>query len=146
MPGWRPSTRSKRSSTTKEIECEWVAGPGLQARAARRSADDEAEAQRLREEAALAAELGFDAAYVDAVPFFGTPGVEVANQAKFHPRKYLAALATLIDGDGSHVFEHSESERDLPTRRSRVKANGHTITCGHVVDRHAHAADGQGRA
>ena len=38
-------------------------------------------------------------------PFVGQPGVVFGSQAKFHPRKYLAALAALIDGDGSFVFE-----------------------------------------
>src|SRR4029079_14243723 len=44
-----------------------------------------------REEAVLAAELGFDAAFVDAVPFVGGPGVRFSDQARFHPYKYLAA-------------------------------------------------------
>ena len=29
------------------------------------------------------------------------------DQAQFHPRKYLLALAATIPGDGSHVFEGS---------------------------------------
>ncbi len=115
----------------ERIDCEWVRVPGYK-HAPRGGAPSEADVQRLREEAALAADLGFDAAYVDAVPFVGTPGVEVAHQAKFHPRKYLAALATLIEGDGSHVFEHSESG-EVSDSPLRVEANGHTITSGHVV-------------
>ena len=34
------------------------------------------------------------------------------DQAQFHPAKYLAALAELIDGDGSHVFEETRARRE----------------------------------
>jgi glycine/D-amino acid oxidase-like deaminating enzyme/nitrite reductase/ring-hydroxylating ferredoxin subunit len=114
----------------EQIECEWVRVPGY--KHAPRGASTGANVKLLREEAALATELGFDAAYTDAVPFMGTPGVEIANQAKFHPRKYLAALASRIDGDGSFVFEHTESG-EISDSPLHVKANGHTITCAHVV-------------
>src|SRR6185436_14497677 len=50
----------------------------------------------MRKEAALASELGFDAAAVDEVPFVGGPGIRFEHQARFHPRKYLAGLATAI--------------------------------------------------
>ena len=114
----------------EEIDChfDWV--PGYKFAALTANAEDEA--PRLRHEAALAAELGFDARYLDAVPLFGRPGVEFEGQARFHPRKYLSALAALVDGGGSHVFEHTESEevRDNPLA---VKAAGHTISCGYVV-------------
>ena len=110
----------------RRIECEWarLAGykhlPRGSVATAERSASNEA---------TLAAELGFDARYLDSVPFFNTPGYEIANQATFHPRKYLAALASRIDGGGSHIFEHSES-REICDAPLSVKANGHTITCG----------------
>ena len=114
----------------EKIDCEWVRVPGY--KHAPRGPIDDSAIEQLRAEAALATDLGFDATYMDAVPFMNTPGVEIAHQAKFHPRKYLSALASLIDGDGSHLFEQSESDEvaDTPLR---VKANGHTITCGHVV-------------
>jgi glycine/D-amino acid oxidase-like deaminating enzyme/nitrite reductase/ring-hydroxylating ferredoxin subunit len=86
----------------------------------------------LQEEARLAAELGFDARFIDAVPFIGTPGVEYGGQAKFHPRKYLSALAKLVDGGGSHIFEHTESE-EIKEDPLCVSAGGHTISCGFVV-------------
>lgn len=111
------------------IDCDWswVSGywhtpPGA----------GDADTRHLQEEAALAGELGFDAAYVDAVPFFETPGVEYGGQAKFHPRKYLSALAKLIDGGGSHIFEHTESE-EIKEGPLSVTAGGHTLSCGFVV-------------
>jgi len=112
-----------------DIDCEWTWVNGYKHAVAGASTAD---ADHLREEARLAADLGFDAVYVDQVPFFGVPGVEYRGQAKFHPRKYLAALARLVDGDGSYVFEHTESEEVTDDPLS-VCANGHTISCRDIV-------------
>jgi glycine/D-amino acid oxidase-like deaminating enzyme/nitrite reductase/ring-hydroxylating ferredoxin subunit len=116
----------------EEIDCEWSWVPGYWHLpvSAGTPADDEIET--LREEARLSAELGFDARFVEAVPCFGTPGVEYGGQAKFHPRKYLSALAKVIDGGGSHIFEHTESEK-VSEKPLSVSAGGHTLTCGFVV-------------
>ena len=116
----------------EEIDCEWTWVSGYKHSPPGEARD---ERQELRKEAELAADLGFEARYVDAVPYFGSPGVEYGGQAKFHPRKYLSALAKLIDGGGSHVFEHTESEEieDAQTRALRVKARGHTLTCDRVI-------------
>ena len=120
-----------RIVTPEDIDCEWSWVSGLQARGARAARRDDARGARRRRRA-LAAELGFDARFVDAVPFVGTPGVEYGGQAKFHPRKYLSALAKLIDGDGSHIFEHTESE-EIKDEPLSVTAGGHTLSCGFVV-------------
>ena len=113
----------------QEIDCEWTWVNGYKHVTA---AGDTAGVETMHEEARLADELGFEARYVDAVPFFGVPGVEYGGQAKFHPRKYLAALARLVDGGGSHVFEHTESEEVKDEPRS-VCAGGHTIKCESIV-------------
>jgi glycine/D-amino acid oxidase-like deaminating enzyme/nitrite reductase/ring-hydroxylating ferredoxin subunit len=112
------------------IECEWSWVKGY--RHAPHGTDGDKECARLKQEAALAAEMGFDARYLDSVPFMNTPGVEYAGQAKFHPRKYLAALAERIHGAGSHIFEHTACEevRDEPLA---VQAGGHRLSCRHVV-------------
>jgi glycine/D-amino acid oxidase-like deaminating enzyme/nitrite reductase/ring-hydroxylating ferredoxin subunit len=112
------------------IACGWTWVPGYKFAAL--DADPAKERPRLQQEAALAAELGFEATYLDAVPYFERPGVSFEGQARFHPRKYLAGLAKCIDGGGSHVFEHTESEEVVDTPLS-VKAGGHTISCSHVV-------------
>lgn len=90
------------------------------------------EIDRLQEDADLAAELGFDAHYVDAVPLADRPGIRFANQAQFHPLRYLAGLLPRIGGDGSHVFENSEVTefKDDPLS---VQANGQTIRCQYIV-------------
>jgi len=114
----------------ENIDCafDWV--PGYKFAALTSNAENEA--ARLRREAELAAELGFEARFLDSVPCFERPGVEFEGQARFHPRQYLSALAGSIDGNGSHVFEHSESEEICDDPLS-VKANGRTIACDYVV-------------
>ena len=88
--------------------------------------------KQLQDEATLAADLGFDARFVDRVPFFDRPGVEFDGQARFHPRKYLAALARVVDGDGSHLFEHSAAD-EVKEDPLSVTVGSHTIHCGYVV-------------
>jgi len=114
----------------ESIDCHWAWVPGYKFAAL--NGDDRKEAERLQKEALIATELGFEVAFVESVPFFKRPGIEVAGQGRFHPRKYLAALGTLVDGDGSHVHEHTESEEIVDDPLS-IRANGHTITCDYVI-------------
>lgn len=85
----------------------------------------------LHREAHLAAELGFDADFVECAPVVGRPAVRYANQAEFHPIRYLRALAARISGDGSHVFERSEAAEFSDERR--VSVNGCTLRYEHCV-------------
>ncbi|HUP43952.1 MAG TPA: FAD-dependent oxidoreductase [Thermoanaerobaculia bacterium] len=61
----------------------------------------------LKKEAAAAGEAGVAARFVEEVPLpFPTRGaVLFENQAQFHPRQYLIALASRIPGDGSYLFD-----------------------------------------
>ncbi len=70
-------------------------------------AESEQEAENLREEAEAARVAGLPASFVTEtpLPFQVAGAVRLENQAQFHPRKYLLALAATIPGDGSHVFE-----------------------------------------
>jgi glycine/D-amino acid oxidase-like deaminating enzyme/nitrite reductase/ring-hydroxylating ferredoxin subunit len=86
----------------------------------------------LRKEADVAAKLGFDAVYLESIPYFTLPGVRFANQAKFHPRKYLRALVEKIPGDDSHVFEKSAAT-EFDAKKCRVKVNRNWINFDRVV-------------
>ncbi|MBV9618366.1 MAG: FAD-binding oxidoreductase, partial [Verrucomicrobia bacterium] len=86
----------------------------------------------LKQEAQFAQELGFDAAFIEGVPHFGVPGARFANQAEFHPRKYLGRLVESIPGDGSDVFEQSAAE-EFDSEKRRAKVNGHWISFDRVV-------------
>jgi len=90
------------------------------------------EASSLKKEADLAAKLGFDAAYLNSAPYFNLPAVRFANQAKFHPRKYLRSLVAKIPGSGSHVFEKSAAS-EFDAKKRRVKVNRTWISFDRVV-------------
>lgn len=86
----------------------------------------------LHKEADTAVRLGFDARFLSAVPFVDRPGVEIDNQARFHPRKYLRALLERIDGDGSAVFENTNATEITEYPLTVVTESG-KLTCRDVV-------------
>lgn len=112
------------------IECELRQVPGFLYAAA--DADTEQEIERLREEAQLASELGFDAAYLSAVPVAKRPGIRFSNQLKFHPLKYLAGLAREAAAQGAQLFEDT-SVASFEEAPRRAIANGYAIECDHVI-------------
>src|SRR5205085_9253186 len=65
-------------------------------------------------------------------PYFNLPAVRFANQAKFHPRKYLRFLVAKLSGSGSDVFEKSAASEFDPKKR-RVKVNRNWISFDRVV-------------
>jgi glycine/D-amino acid oxidase-like deaminating enzyme/nitrite reductase/ring-hydroxylating ferredoxin subunit len=82
------------------------------------------EISRLKKEASLAGKLGFEASYLESVPYFDLPGVRFPNQAKFNPRKYLGCLVSKVPGNGSYVFEKTAAtEFDAKNRRLKVNRN-----------------------
>ena len=90
------------------------------------------QSQELQDEASLATALGFDAAFVEDVPFVGGPGIRFENQARFHPRKYLAGLAAAARAKGVRIFEHSDVE-EFTGKPLGVKANGHSVHAADIV-------------
>lgn len=114
---------------TESIECELASVPAYLHAPLTRAKEDES--ARLKEDARLAAELGFDATYFESVPLVERPGIRFSNQAKFHPRKYIAGLLQRIAGNGCHVFEQTPAD-EMKDDPLRVMAGGHTIRCGHI--------------
>ena len=90
------------------------------------------EDQAFRDEAGLARELGFDAAFVDDVPLIGGPGIRFDGQARVHPRKYLAGLARAVVACGGRIHEHSPAA-EFSADPLSVRVNGHTVRCGDLV-------------
>src|SRR4029077_18991051 len=90
------------------------------------------ETAKLKEDASLAQKMGFDAAYLNSIPHFSVPGIRFANQAKFHPRKYLGGLIETIPGTGSHVFEKTAAS-EFDAEKRRVKANRHWASFDRLV-------------
>ena len=113
----------------EQIDCDFAWVPGhLHAEIGTNGS----QTKSFEEEASLAQSLGFDAEFSADVPFVGGPGVTFADQARFNPRKYLSGVARTITDRGGLIFEHTSADEFSSTPLS-VKANGHTITCQHVV-------------
>jgi glycine/D-amino acid oxidase-like deaminating enzyme len=92
--------------------------------------EDASDLDRVREEAAMAAELGLPASYVDDVelPFPVAGAVRFEDQAEFHPVKYLDGLAAALRGPVH------EGTRATGISSGRVEtATGHRVSARHIV-------------
>jgi FAD dependent oxidoreductase len=69
------------------------------------------ERRQLEQEAEVMRRVGLPASFVaeTPLPLDVAGAVRLENQAQFHPRKYLLALAATLPGDGSHVFENTRA-------------------------------------
>ncbi|MEV6598669.1 FAD-dependent oxidoreductase [Actinoplanes sp. NPDC051346] len=91
---------------------------------------------RIRAEADAAADAGLAASFVTetGLPFPVAGAVRVEDQAQFHPRKYLLALADDLTRHGGQIFERTRAtgltEGDPCTVTTE---GGPTITARHVV-------------
>lgn len=83
----------------------------------------------LKNEAAAAREAGLEAQYVNDVPLpFDTRGAVLwPNQAQFHPREYLSALARHAAAAGAQIFERTFATKVdqgvVETEHGRVTAD-----------------------
>jgi glycine/D-amino acid oxidase-like deaminating enzyme/nitrite reductase/ring-hydroxylating ferredoxin subunit len=96
------------------------------------SADD---VDTVRSEAAAAADLGLPASFTETTDLpYDVPGaVRFDDQAQFHPRKYLLAVAESVHGDGSHVFEGTRALDVDPGDPCEVETERGTVTADDVV-------------
>lgn len=90
------------------------------------------EGPSLRDEAALAFELGFDAEYVERGPLGDLPAMRVENQARLHPLRYLNGLLRAAVARGCKVFENS-AVSEIGSDPTTVRVGDRTVSCGHVV-------------
>src|SRR5204863_4659424 len=120
----------ERIAAEEAIDCEFVRIPGYQH--ARDGEASPALVETFKREADLASRFGFDAQVVDRVPFVGGPGVRFDEQARFHPRKYLADLAKAVRAKGGSVYEHSNADEFSESPLS-VMSNGHRVRCADLV-------------
>ncbi len=103
----------ERIVTTENIECEFTRLDGY-LYAAKEHGPEEIE-----KELHAATEAGVDVQRVNCVPgiSFGTgPCVRFANQAQFHPLKYLSGLAQAFERNGGRIFAR--------TKATDLKKNG----------------------
>ena len=127
----------ERIVTDENIDCDFRRVPGYLHAASRKPSAGEV--RSIERDAKLASALGFRARLVKKAPYVGTIATRYDNQAKFHPRKYLAALLERIREQGGFVFEESEAikvERKPLTVRVGTDAEQeakHAVRCGFVV-------------
>jgi glycine/D-amino acid oxidase-like deaminating enzyme/nitrite reductase/ring-hydroxylating ferredoxin subunit len=96
---------------------------------------DEQEAEQIAKEVDAAQRLGLPAFYTEEtdLPFKVRAAIRFDNQAQFHPRKYLLALAEKIPGNGSYVFEQSRVLDVEDAAPCLVKTEHATIRARSVV-------------
>jgi glycine/D-amino acid oxidase-like deaminating enzyme/nitrite reductase/ring-hydroxylating ferredoxin subunit len=67
-------------------------------------------------------------------PFDTGPALRFPRQAQFHPLKYLAALATIIDREGGRICSHSHVVKIEGGENARVETrDGHTVACDAII-------------
>ncbi|HEU6448258.1 MAG TPA: FAD-dependent oxidoreductase [Verrucomicrobiae bacterium] len=115
---------------TESLNCEFQWVPGFLH--ASLKGESEKDRASLELDAQLAQELGFDAKFVERVPYANRCGVRFENQAKFHPLKYLAPLLQKIPGDGSYVFENTEAHQ-IEDDPLTVHAGNYKIRCQYLI-------------
>jgi glycine/D-amino acid oxidase-like deaminating enzyme len=90
----------------------------------------------IRAEADAAAEAGLAASFVteSGLQFPIAGAIRVENQAQFHPRKYLLALAAELTRRGGRIFERTRAVGLNEGHPCTVTTEGrHTIRAGQVV-------------
>jgi Rieske Fe-S protein len=67
------------------------------------------------------------------LPYPVAGAIRFEEQAEFHPRRFVLALAERVAGDGSHVFEGTRALGVSEGRPLRIETTGPPLTAGHVV-------------
>ncbi len=89
----------------------------------------------LRDEAAAAREVGFDARVVERAPLpFDTAGaLLLPDQAQFNPASYLVWLALALETAGGRIFENSLVHTLEEGNRWRVETGAGSVEAEHLV-------------
>jgi glycine/D-amino acid oxidase-like deaminating enzyme/nitrite reductase/ring-hydroxylating ferredoxin subunit len=97
--------------------------------------ESEAAADDLRREAEAASAAGVVAALTTEtdLPYPVAAAIRIDDQAQFHPWKYVAALAQIVDGDGSHVFELTRVTGVRSGGPCVVETDSGRVRAAHVV-------------
>ena len=92
-------------------------------------------AHEFEREAKAARRAGIDAHVTTEtdLPYPVAAAIRVDQQAQFHPWKYVAGLAGLVDGDGSHVLEQTRATGVHAGDPCTVETTRGVVRAGHVV-------------
>jgi glycine/D-amino acid oxidase-like deaminating enzyme len=96
---------------------------------------EENQINKFKAEAKAASTLGLPASFQTKsdLPFKIKAAVQFSNQAKFNVQKYILALAKLVNGQGSHVFESSEVTYFHDGEQPYVKSNGYKVFAKYII-------------
>jgi glycine/D-amino acid oxidase-like deaminating enzyme/nitrite reductase/ring-hydroxylating ferredoxin subunit len=108
-----------------QIDCELKRVPGYLF--AGFGKDTKMERETLQRDADLASQFGFDADLTESDPVFHRPAVRFPNQLKFHPLKYVNALAKALPGGGCHVFSRT-SGSDIDSEKRELHTDTGVIS------------------
>jgi glycine/D-amino acid oxidase-like deaminating enzyme/nitrite reductase/ring-hydroxylating ferredoxin subunit len=113
-----------------EIDCSWERLPDYTYAAEESQVSTVEQVVEAGQEAGLAVELTKDV----PLPFDVPAAARLADQAQFQPASYTRALAALVDGDGSAVYESTMVTGVSEGDRHEVQVEGGiTVRAGHVV-------------
>jgi glycine/D-amino acid oxidase-like deaminating enzyme/nitrite reductase/ring-hydroxylating ferredoxin subunit len=98
--------------------------------------NDESYIKKLEDETRSAEKLGLPAEYINTLelPFEIKGAMKFSDQAQFHPRKYLLALASAIEGEDCRIYEQTrivDIQEDNPY--VVITDSGKKILAGSVV-------------
>ncbi|SFJ51259.1 FAD-dependent oxidoreductase [Planctomicrobium piriforme] len=123
----------ERLVTDNNLDCDFKRLPGfLVADLAPNHKSTSKETDDLQEDAKTARDAGFEATFLSSIFALHEPGVRFADQARFHPVKYVQALAKLIPGDGCDLFEQAEVS-EVQDDPLTVVTNGFSLRCEKVI-------------
>src|SRR5918997_5637448 len=112
------------------IDCDWRRKPAYT------YAEDDQGREQVQDEVQAALKAGLKASFttVTDLPWQVTGAIRVEDQAEFHPRRFLLAIAEQIPGDGSHVFEQTQATGVKEGDPMRVETeNGPIVVADQVV-------------
>jgi glycine/D-amino acid oxidase-like deaminating enzyme/nitrite reductase/ring-hydroxylating ferredoxin subunit len=118
------------AATAEDIDCDFVRVPSFS------YATSEDELSQVREEAQVASGLGLPAAFTDEVglPFDTLGAVRFDDQARFHPRAYLAELLARFVAAGGVVHEGTRV-KNVRERWDQITVETElgSVRCDHAV-------------
>lgn len=91
------------------------------------------ERTRLIRETKQAADMGFDVEFLEKIPPTNLPGIRFQNQMKFHPLRYLTAVAARAHSQGARIFENTDITAIEERPNRATSANHRRIDYKHLI-------------
>jgi glycine/D-amino acid oxidase-like deaminating enzyme/nitrite reductase/ring-hydroxylating ferredoxin subunit len=111
------------------IDCDWERRPAYA------YTEQDSQVSQIQREVEAARKAGLPASYTEAtdLPWRVKAAVRFDDQAQFHPRSYCLALARLIDGDGSRLYQRTRALDVEEGSPCVVKTEHHDVRAAYVV-------------